>query len=289
MVREYRSRERSMHDLNLTDIKAFHADLLSVATAGVALAGGPLTDQPERGNRGWLAEQRSPAGVDSWRTDLLTIEQRLAAASLEGRPLADALQSEAGVAPYYLRAFQAWLTSDRDPSSLNSWSRTALRARRQLWRLRVAWVQPLIWMGVSYCALMFISLFIAPLFLWFARQARLSPGIALEILLGIRAAVPIWGIVVPLLIAGWAIYLYGRHRRVRLRGFPQSSPSLTLDGDADALCKGVNEDSRVISTGAAGALLGGLLALGIALCVFGPLIELLYSVALPVEVTHVGL
>ncbi len=278
-----------MHELNLTDIKAFHADLLSVATAGVALAGGPLADQLERGNRGWLGQRRWAADIDSWRADLLIIEQRLAAASLEGRPLADALESEVGVAPQYLRAFQAWLTSDRDPNSLNSWSRMAFRARRQLWRLRVAWVQPLIWIGVGYCALMFISLLIAPMFLWFARQARLSPGIALEFLLGIRAAVPIWGIVVPLLIASWAVYLYGRHRRVPLQGLPQRPAVLSLDPAIDSPCKGMLDDYRAINTGVAGALLGGLLALGIALCVFGPLIELLYSVALPVEVTHVGL
>lgn len=275
-----------MDDLNIADVKTFHADLISVATAGVALAGGPFEEQHKRG---WFDANQPAANVDSLRRDLLTIEQRLAAASLDGRPLADALQSDARVAPNYLNAIQAWLASDRNPDSLNAWSATALSARRQQWRLRVAWVQPLIWLAVGYCGLMFISLAIAPQFLWFARQARITPGIALKILLWIRAAVPIWGSLVPLLIVAWGIFLYGRNKPARSQQSAQRRSLLHLQADAKTLCSGVADESSGLSTGVAGVLLGGVLALGIALCVFGPLIELLYSVALPVEVTHVGL
>ena len=201
-----------MHDLSLADIKTFHADLLSVVTAGVALTGGPLADQPQPGDGGWVGANRSAANIEAWRESLLTIEQRLAAASLDGRPVADALESEAGVAPMYLSSFHAWLASDRDPDSLNTWSMAALRGRRRLWRMRARWVQPLVWLSVGYCGLLFISLVIAPQFLSFARQARISPGTALTTVLAIRAAAPIWGFLVPLLIAAWAIVLYGRDR-----------------------------------------------------------------------------
>lgn len=278
-----------MPDLNLADIKAFHADLLSVATAGIALAGGPLVDQPERGDRGWFGASRSAANVEFWRESLLTIEQRLAAASLDGRSVEGALQSEAGVSPSYLHAFHAWLASDRDPDSLNVWSTTALRGRRRLWRARARWVQPLIWLSVGYCGLMFISLGIAPQFLSFARQARISPGIALTTVLGIRAAAPIWGILVPLLSVAWAIVLYGRNRPARLPQRAQRRSLLDPRADSSNMCRGEQGASSGLNTGATGVLLGGLLALGIALCVFGPLIELLYHVAMPVEVTHVGL
>lgn len=278
-----------MLDLNLADIKAFHADLVSVATAGIALAGGPLANQPERGDRGWFGVSHSAAHVESWRESLLTIEQRLAAASLDGRPVADALESEAGVAPMYLTAFHAWLASDRDPDSLNAWSMAALRGRRRVWRTRARWVQPLIWASVGYAGLMFISLVIAPQFLSFARQARISPGIALTTVLAIRAAAPIWGILVPLLIAAWAIVLYGRNRPARSPPSVQRRSLLDPQADSGSSCKGEVGESRGLNTGATGVLLGGLLALGIALCVFGPLIELLYNVAVPVEVTHVDL
>lgn len=278
-----------MHDLDLTDIKAFHADIMSVATAGVALAGGPLEEQQLPKNRGWLGADQSTVDVGFWRESLLTVEQRLASARLDGRPLLAALESETGVAANYLNALRAWLATGRDPDSLNAWSTTALRARRQQWRQRVRWVQPLIWLTVGYCGLMFISLAVAPLFLSFARQARLSPGTALETLLEIRAAAPIWGILVPLLIAAWAIYLYGCDRPARFSASVRAGTLLDQQPDAGTLCRGAVEGSHGLDTGVAGVLLGGLLAFGIAMCVFGPLIELLYSVALPVEVTHVGL
>lgn len=278
-----------MHDLSLADIKAFHADLLSVATAGIAMAGGPLADHSERGDRGWFGVSRSAANVEFWRESLLTIEQRLAAASLDGRPVEGALQSDAGVAPSYLNAFHAWLASDRDPNSLNAWSMTALRGRRRLWRTRARWVQPLIWLSVGYCGLMFISLGIAPQFLSFARQARISPGIALTTVLGIRAAAPIWGFLVPILIVAWAIVLYGRNRPAKLLRSALRRSLLGLQADSDNVCCSEVGESSGLNTGATGVLLGGLLVLGIALCVFGPLVELLYNVATPVEVTHVGL
>lgn len=278
-----------MHDLSLTDIKAFHADLLSVATAGIAMAGGPLTDPLEQRDHGWFGVSRSSANIESWRESLLTIEQRLAAASLDGRPVADALESEAGVAPNYLNAFHAWLASDRDPDSLNAWSMMALRGRRRLWRTRARWVQPLIWASVGYCGLMFISLGIAPQFLSFARQARISPGIALTTVLGIRAAAPVWGFLVPILVMAWAIALYGRNRPARLPHSAQRRSRLDVQADSGNVCRSEVGESSGLNTGVTGVLLGGLLALGIALCVFGPLVELLYDVATPVEVTHVGL
>ena len=274
-----------MNDPSLTDIKAFHRDLLTVSAAGVSLAGSPLDGQATRATTDWIGRRALDAEVNSLRESLLMIEQRLAAASLEGRPLADALKSHTQASPRYVAALQAWLASGHAPAAFDDWAAAAQRACRRKWNLRIACVQPLVWLVVSYFSLAFISLVIAPQFLALSRQLQTTPGFALSTLLSIRAAYPVWGVGVPLLILTLAGILYLCH--LPTRWFTRSK-QWPVDGKMP-LSLHTNEfevwefDNQRPPTqpGAAWVLLGGVLVLGIALCVFGPLIELLYSVALP--------
>lgn len=281
-----RCRDDAMIEPSLTDIKAFHRDLLTLSAAGVALAGSPLDDQATRAAAGGLGGRAVEAEVNSLRESLLTIEQRLAAASLEGRPLAEALGSHAQASPHYVAALQAWLTGDRDPAAFDDWAAAAQRACRRKWNLRIACVQPLVWLVVSYFGLSFISLMIAPRFLALSRQLHVAPGFALSTLLSIRAAYPVWGVVVPLLILTLAGCLYLCH--LPTRWFTRSKP-IPVDGKTsqnlhatESAAWEFDNQRQPAQPSAAWVLLGGVLVLGIALCVFGPLLELLYSVATPV-------
>ncbi|MEO8270544.1 MAG: hypothetical protein ABI557_12545 [Aureliella sp.] len=275
-----------MNEPSLSDIKAFHQDLLTVSAAGVALAGSPLERQVARTASGWLGRRSMDAEVNSLRESLLTIEQRLAAASLDGRPLAEALEAHAQASPRYMAALQAWLTGGHDPAAFDDWATAARRACRRKWNVRIACVQPLVWLVVSYFGLTFISLAVAPQFLALSRQLHVAPGFALTTLLNIRAGFPVWGLVVPVLIMTLAGLLYLCRlptrwftRSKQLTVNRQSSRSLHSRKD---VAWGFDYQPQPMQTSAAWVLLGGVLVLGIALCVFGPLIELLYSVAAPI-------
>ncbi|MCC7333718.1 MAG: hypothetical protein IT422_01390 [Pirellulaceae bacterium] len=279
-----------MNEPSLTDIKAFHRDLLTVSAAGVPLAGSPLGDRATRAATGWIGLSSVDAEVHSLRESLLTIEQRLAAASLEGRPLADALKSHTQASPHYVAALQVWLTSGHDPAAFDDWATAAQRACQKKWNLRIACVQPLVWLVVSYIGLTFISLGIAPQFLALSRQLHVAPGFALSTLLSIRAGFPIWGVVVPLLIltSVCALYLFHlptrwftRSKRMPVDRMPVDRKTSPSQHATNFTTWGFDDQHRPTQPGAAWVLLGGVLVLGIALCVFGPLIELLYSVALP--------
>ena len=139
---------------------------------------------------------------------------------------------------------------------------------------------------VAYLGLSFISLMIAPQFLALSRQLRIAPGFALSTLLSIRAGYPVWGVAVPLLILTLAGLLYlgrlptgwfARSKRNSLNG--RTSQGLQATELAAWELAGQRQTAQ---TGAAWVLFGGVLVLGIALCVFGPLLELLYSVAVPI-------
>lgn len=274
-----------MNEPNLSDIKAFHRDLLSVSAAGVPLAGSPLEGPVPHATTGWFGRRSIDAEVNSLRESLLMIEQRLAAASLEGRPLAEALESHAHVSSLYAAALQAWLIGDHAPAAFDGWTTAARRACQRQWNLRIASVQPLVWLVVSYFGLSFISQAIAPQFLALSRQLRVEPGFALSTLLNIRAAYPIWGVVVPLVILTLTGSLY--LCRLPMRWFTRSTQT-TLNGKSSQLVHAAefaawefDNRRQPVQPSAAWVLLGGVLVLGIALCVFGPLIELLYSVAAP--------
>ena len=279
-----------MNEPSLTDIKAFHRDLLTVSAAGIALAVSPLDAQAVRAAAGRLGRSSVEAEVNALRESLLTIEQRLAAASLEGRPLADALESHTQASPGYVAALQAWLSSAHDPAAFDDWATAAQRACQRKWNLRIACVQPLVWLVVSYFGLTFISLGIAPQFLALSRQLHVAPGFALSTLLSIRAGFPIWGAVVPLLIltSASALYLFHlptrwftRSKRMPVDRMPAGRKTSQSQHATSFTAWGFDDQRQPTQPGAAWVLLGGVLVLGIALCVFGPLIELLYSVALP--------
>ena len=118
-----------MHDPSLSDIKAFHRDLLTVAAAGVPLAGSPLVGQATHLATGWFGRRSIDAEVNLLRESLVTIEQRLAASTLEGRPLAEALESQAQASPHYVAALKSWLTSEHDPAAFDGWAAAAQVAR----------------------------------------------------------------------------------------------------------------------------------------------------------------
>lgn len=275
-----------MNEPSLTDIKAFHRDLLTISAAGIALAGSPLDEQAARAAAGWLGRSSIDAQVNALRESLLAIEQRLAAASLEGRPLGDALESQKQVSPGYVAAMQTWMSGAHAPAAFDDWATAAQRACQRKWNLRIACVQPLVWLVVSYFGLTFISLVIAPQFLVLSRQMHIEPGFALSTLLSIRAGFPIWGVVVPLLIftLTCALYLF----RLPTRWFTRSM-RMPVDGKVSPSLHATefatwefDNQRQPVQPSAAWVLLGGVLVLGIALCVFGPLIELLYSVAAPI-------
>ena len=280
-----------MNALSLPDIKAFHADLLSLSAAGIPLAGSPYAGSLPLSGAATFAPNSLAPHVDSLRAALEAIEQRLAAASLEGRPLSLALKTPPHFSPQYLGALQAWMSSGRDPTALNDWTTQAERARRKQWRFRIACVQPLVWLSTAYVGLAYISLGVAPQFLVLSRQLRVAPGIALSVVLSIRESFPIWGTLVPILIVTLAGWLYFRTPSTRLAASPKRLPAPESSAveqpepTAWALTVGQAPESTAAQTSSAWVLVGGVLVLGIALCVFGPLIELLYSVTLPLGST----
>lgn len=274
-----------MDELTLFDIKAFHRDLLSISGAGVALAGSPLEEPASHTLAGWFGRRSLDAEVHLLRESLLLIEQRLAAASLEGCPLAEALESHAHVSPHYIAALRIWQTSEHAPAAFDRWAAAAQRVGRRQWNLRIASVQPIVWLVVSYLGLSFISQAIAPLFLALSRQMHVEPGLALSTLLNIRAAYPVWGVGVPLLVLAltWALYVCrlpaGWFTRPSQRSLSENySQSVAA---AEFAILEYDDQRQPVQPSAGWVLLGGVLVLGIALCVFGPLVELLYSVAAP--------
>ncbi len=275
-----------MHEPSLKDIKAFHRDLLTVVAAGVPLAGSSLVGQTAHSQVGWFGRRSADAEVTALRESLVTIEQRLAVASLEGRQLAEAVESQTQASPQYVAALQAWLTGEHSPAAFDDWATATYRTQRRKWNLRITCVQPLVWLVVSYLGLTFISLGIAPQFLSLSRQLHVAPGFALATLLSIRAGYPIWGVAIPLLILTLASLLY--FGRLPTRWFTHSKRNslerkLSQSRYAPEFVAWEMAGQRQpVRTGAAWVIAGGVLVLGIALCVFGPLLELLYSVAAPV-------
>ena len=178
-----------MSSLSLSDIKAFHADLLSIRSAGVPLRWGSGKTKPVGSGR----RRGADLPVAELGTALSAIEMRLAAASLDGRKLTETLEHDIELPPQYLPTLRTWHRERRSPNAFEGWARGSLGGVRRDWGLRISLVQPLVWLAVGYLGLIFIVFAVAPLFLALHEQLSIPPGFALTVLLGVRAAFSVWG------------------------------------------------------------------------------------------------
>lgn len=334
-----------MHELTLSDLQRFHADLLTIRSAGVE-----------------LEFQGAPAGsssidtstVETLRSSLLQIEDNLAAAKARGASVESLIEASDSLPPQYLTALRSWEFTGQLPLSFEPVVAMSDEAHRCRGAHRVSIVQPISWMLIGYFALLSICFVTANSFLRLTEDMRMEPGPILSAVLLVRDWMPVWIWVAPLAILSGTWMIWNRKpscgsNRLRGRNFVGSAETLRRANlakqTADLIQQGVapNQAINMLGIGGIGAvdktqlppllqwaantprtnsatdavelddtrarmllasgiyrgiasvaalqqqklartripyvLLGGILVLCISLCVFGPLIELLYSLA----------
>ena len=192
----------STDDPKLDDVLAFNATLLKLANAGVPIA----LDVSGR--------------TEDLSGSLDKINSGIAIGMARGMTLRQILESDPELPSQYRSSLLTWLYCAESPEALTALSDCA-GGRREIERVvNIAFMQPLILLGMVYLGFLFLVLQLEPKLQAIHFQIGSAPALGMQWLTMLRKSIWIWGTAVPLLI-GLDLVIWTRHRsRWSLRRFP---------------------------------------------------------------------
>ncbi len=192
----------STKEPKLDDVLAFNAILLKLAKAGVPIA---------LDVSGWTDDL--PGSLDK-------INSGIAIGMARGMTLRQVLESDPELPSQYRSSLLTWLYCDEPPEALTALSDCA-GGRREIERVvNIAFLQPLILLGMVYLGFLFLVLQLEPKLQAIHFQIGSAPALGMRWLTMLSQSIWIWGTAVPLLVVV-DLVIWTRHRsRWSVRRFP---------------------------------------------------------------------
>lgn len=183
----------STDEPKLDDILAFNAILLKLANAGVPIA-------------------LDVSGSNDDLSGLLDkINSGIAIGMARGMTVRQVLESGTELPSQYRSSLLTWLYCDESPEALTALSDCA-GGRREIERVvNIAFLQPLILMGMVYLGFLFLVLQLEPKLQAIHFQIGSAPALGMQWLTMLRQSIWFWGTAIPLLVV-LKLVIWTRHR-----------------------------------------------------------------------------
>lgn len=189
-------------DLTLADVTAFNEQLLILERAG-------LQFDPGCGDRS------APLA-----TRLNEISAKLAIRVGHGQSLADALSAPNQVSPEYRLALETWCHTDDATEALQVLQELAEQRHEIEAVVSYSLLQPLIIFTLVYAAFILLSMLTAPRLEAIHAQLDQPPSTSLRMLITARQWLPLWGPVVPLVVAAAIFWWRSRASNFEFKWLP---------------------------------------------------------------------
>ena len=172
----------STDEPKLDDVLAFNATLLKLAKAGVPIA------------LDFSGKTEDLSG------SLDKINSEIAIGMARGMTLRQVLESDAALPSQYRSSLLTWLYCDESPEALTALSDCA-GGRREIQRVvNIAFLQPLILLGMVYLGFLFLVLQLEPKLRAIHFQIGSTPALGMQWLTLLKQSIWIWGTAVPPLV-----------------------------------------------------------------------------------------
>jgi type II secretory pathway component PulF len=182
-----------MADRSIQDIIAFNEELAALVAAGLPL---------DLGGTGVNAEHHQDVRSSTeTRVMLDQVNTALSRRVGQGQTIEQAVSEEALLTSNLRRALLTYLRSDDARLALESLAAPASSRQRFATGLGSAMVYPMILLTVAYFGLLYLSQVTGTTIESMYVQLEQTPPTAVSLLSGARRWIPIWGTVVPLLVA----------------------------------------------------------------------------------------
>ncbi len=201
-----------MNERSIQDVIELNREIVSLVAAGLPMDFGDVEDS-NRMFGGSSEELR--ARLDQVTTALMARVGR-------GQSLHQAVLDEPGVPKNYRRALLTFLICDDSRLALEVMSKPAKAKRQFAGGVGGALVYPLIILAIAYAGFLYLCTYTGSTIESMYLQMGQAPSVAAHFLVKARELIPIWGPLVPLLIAASLFWWTRRGRTLSWRWLPGS-------------------------------------------------------------------
>jgi general secretion pathway protein F len=201
-----------MNERSIQDVIELNKEIVALVAAGLPMDFGETGDS----NRTFAGStDELPARLDQVTTALMARVGR-------GQSLQQAVLDEPGLPTNYRKALLTFLICDDSRLALEVMSEPAGTKRQFAGGVGGALVYPLIILAIAYAGFLYLCTFTGPTIESMYRQMGQAPSLAVSFLVKARELIPIWGPLVPLLIAASLWWWARRGRTLSWRWLPGS-------------------------------------------------------------------